>query len=235
MNIENQDKLYDKSVVCTICSAKYTTKKVRSRFVRVLRSDSDFCSYYEDEENSPLLYYVSICPKCGYAVTDAFSNHFPTGSIQSIKEMISLSWIKKEFGTKRSVLEAIEAYELAIYCATLNKEKHIVLAGLYMRLVWIYRKEKMIDKEIHFMKLTVSEYLQSYSTEDYEFTNMSQIKILYIIGDLFKRLGDEKQAVLYLSKVIHNKEESVEKRVIALAKEVWQDIRENQKNNLKSS
>ncbi|MFZ3590647.1 DUF2225 domain-containing protein [Bacillus sp. DJP31] len=233
--MENQEKLFDRSVVCTICSQNHTTKKVRYRYIRALRSDSDFCSYYEDEENSPLLYYVSVCPNCGYAASDEFSTYFPPNSKVAIEHAFSSGWKNKDYGKKRSVKEAIEAYKLAIYCATLKKEKHIVLAGLYMRLVWILRKESMTDQEVRFMKLAVSEYVQSYSNEDYESTDMSQVKLLYLIGDLYRRLNDEKQAILYLSRVIQHREETLEKRMIELAREAWKEIRESQKLNLKSS
>jgi uncharacterized protein (DUF2225 family) len=228
--MESIDILFDKTVTCTICTNTYKTKRVRSRFIRALRSDSDFCSYYDDEENSPLLYYVSVCPTCGYSVSDEFSTYFSTNTLDAIKKSVSSQWGSKDYGQKRSVKEAIEAYKLAIYCATLKKEKHIVLAGLYMRLVWILRKENVVDQENRFMKMAVAEYVQSYLNEDFKTTDMTQIKLLYLIGDLYRRLGDEKQASVYLFKVIQQKNETLEKRMIELAREAWLKIRENQKN-----
>jgi uncharacterized protein (DUF2225 family) len=230
--MESIDILFDKTVTCTICTNTYKTKRVRSRFIRALRSDSDFCSYYEDEENSPLLYYVSVCPTCGYSVSDEFSTHFPPNTLAAIKKSVSSHWGNKDYGQKRLVKEAIEAYKLAIYCATLKKEKHIVLAGLYMRLVWILRKEGIVDQEIRFMKMAVTEYVQSYLNEDFKMTDMTQIKLLYLIGDLYRRLGDDKQASVYLSKVIQQKSETIEKRMIEMAREAWQEIRESQKNKI---
>ncbi|NEY72090.1 DUF2225 domain-containing protein [Bacillus mesophilus] len=221
--------LFDKNVTCSACSHSYTTKKVRSRFVRALQSDSDFCSYYEDEENSPLLYYVSVCPNCGYSVSEEFSAHFPPQTLQSIKTSISSNWGHRDYGTKRTVKEAIDTYKLGIYSATLKNEKSIVLAGLYMRLVWILRKERDQEQELRFTNMAVKAYVQSYINEDFRSTDMTEIKLLYLIGDLYRRIGDDKQAGVYLSKVIQQQNETIEKRIVALAKDAWQEIREKQK------
>lgn len=39
------DVLYDRTVTCLVCKQTYTTKKVRSRFIRPVQHDTDFCSY----------------------------------------------------------------------------------------------------------------------------------------------------------------------------------------------
>ncbi|MFY0761836.1 DUF2225 domain-containing protein [Metabacillus dongyingensis] len=46
------------------------------------------------------------------------------------------------FCKKRSVKEAIHTYMLAIYSCVLKKEKHVIMAGLYLRLSWIYRIDR---------------------------------------------------------------------------------------------
>ncbi|WP_246945713.1 DUF2225 domain-containing protein [Bacillus pinisoli] len=231
--MSSMDILFDKTVTCAACTNTYTTKKVRSRFVRALRSDSDFCSYYADEENSPLLYYVSVCPECGFSTSDEFSSKFPPQTLHTIKTSISANWTYKDYGNKRTVKEAIEAYKLASYSATLKKEKAIVLAGVYMRLAWILRKEKDHEQEMRFMNLAVNAYTQSYINEDFQSTDMSEIKLLYLIGDLYRRLGEEKQAAVYLSKVIQQQTSTLEKRMVEMAKEAWQEIRERQKQGIK--
>ncbi|WP_456279342.1 DUF2225 domain-containing protein [Bacillus sp. AK128] len=221
--------LFDKTVTCAACSNTFTTKKVRSRFLRVLKSDSDFCSYYEDEENSPLLYYVSVCPDCGYSVSEEFSSSFPPQTLQSIQSSIGSNWVTKNYGHKRTIKEAVETYKLAIYSATLKKEKNIVLAGLYMRLVWIFRKEQDHNQELRFMNMAVNAYVNSYLNEDFKETDMTEIKLLYLIGDLYRKLGDDRQAITYLTKVIQQENKTLEKRMVVLARESWQELRENQK------
>ncbi|MFD1737765.1 DUF2225 domain-containing protein [Bacillus salitolerans] len=230
--LENLDILFDKSVKCGICKHSYKTKKVRSRFIKTVHSDSDYCSYYQDEENSPLLYHVSVCPKCGYSVTDEFSSYFPPKSIDGIQSSITSQWADRDYGGKRSLKDAVEAYKLGIYCATLKKEKHIILAGLYMRLAWIFRKERQTEQELRFMKLAVLEYVQSYGNEDYKSTEMSELRLLYLIGDLYRRLGDDKQAIIYLSKVIQKKNQTIEYGIIEKARDVWTEIREEQKKSI---
>lgn len=196
--IQELDILFDKTVTCNLCSKTYTTKKVRSRFIKNLQMDSDFCTYYMDEENSPLLYYVCVCPSCGYSTTEEFSTYFPPSTRDEIKNRISSNWSNNKYSEKRLLKDAIETYKLGIYCATLKKEKHIVLAGLYIRLAWLLRKKSYHEQEQRFLKLAVLEYVQSYSKDEFKHTDMSELKILYLIGDLFRRIGDQKQAILYL-------------------------------------
>lgn len=224
------DPLYDRTVHCLVCHQSYTTKKVRSRFLRPVKHDTDFCSYYPSEEVNPLFYYVSVCPHCGFSTTEEFSSYFPPNALEAIQTNISRAWNGKNYGGKRTFQEAVNTYKLGIYCATLKREKHIVLAGLYMRLAWLYRTYENTDQEERFMRLALQEYISSYSKGDFQGTHMSEIRLLYLIGELHRRLEQPKQAILYFSKVIAKKKETLEKRIVQMAHERWQEIREQKKS-----
>ncbi|GMB09013.1 hypothetical protein EDD69_11239 [Thermolongibacillus altinsuensis] len=220
------DVLYDRNVTCLVCKKNYTTKKVRSRFIRPIRHDTDFCSYYESEETNPLLYYVHVCPHCGFAATEEFSPYFPPTTLETIEKQICAQWSGKNYGGKRTFQEATNTYKLGIYSATLKKEKHITIAGLYIRLAWLYRSKEMKAEEERFMRLALEEYLASYQTDDFAHTHMSEVRLLYLIGELYRRLNNEKQAILYFSKVIGKRNETIEKGIVNMAYERWQEIRE---------
>nr|WP_315900315.1 DUF2225 domain-containing protein [Cytobacillus firmus] len=53
---------YDKKCECRVCRQSFTTKKLRSRFVKAADYDSDFCPNYSDESMNPLLYHIHTCP-----------------------------------------------------------------------------------------------------------------------------------------------------------------------------
>lgn len=96
---------------------------------------------YASEEANPLLYYVHVCPHCGFAATEEFSTE----------------------------------------------------------------------------------------TDDLIHTHMSEVRLLYLIGELYRRLGKEKQAIIYFSRVIARKKETIEKGIVNMAYDRWQEILEEKK------
>jgi len=109
------------------------TLKVRSKFIKVSSYDTDFCPIYDTESIMGILYNVFVCPYCGYAYTNDFSKYFPLSTKEQIQEKICSKWAPHNFGEERSIRDAIKTYKLALYSATLKKEKHILIAGLYIR------------------------------------------------------------------------------------------------------
>lgn len=220
--------LYDKKYTCSMCGNSFTTKKVRSRFVKVLRFDTDFAPLYADGYENPNLYYINVCPDCGYSFTDDFSSYFPPGTKQVIQEKICCQWVPHNYGEKRTTLEAVNTFKLAAYSSMLKKEKHIVTAGLYIRIAWLYRLIENHDQEMRFLKLALKEYTESYSTGDYKGTQVSELRLIYLIGELSRRIGCTHDAVRFFSKVIEKQRQSVEPQIIQLAKDRWQEMREKQ-------
>ncbi|WP_075982761.1 DUF2225 domain-containing protein [Bacillus massilinigeriensis] len=221
--------LYDKKCQCLLCKKPFTTKKVRSRYVKVLEYDTDFNPTYASDETNPVFYYVNVCPHCGFSFTDEFAPYFPPGSKELIQEKVCKHWVPHDFGGNRTIQEAIKTYKLSVYCATLKKEKHIFIAGLYMRLAWLYRRLKNNDQENRFMKLACQEYMESYMEDDFKGTQVSDVRILYLIGDLSRRMSDFDQAVKYFSKVIEKQNQTVESKIVEMAKERWYEIRDTKK------
>jgi len=228
--MEYLEPLYDRNIKCLVCKSDYTTKKIRSRFIRAVQHDTDFCSYYRPEHLNPLLYYVNVCPHCGFSTSEEFTPYFPPSTLEMITKKICEQWSGLDYTGTRTFEEAVRTYKLGIYSATLKREKHIATAGLYMRLAWLYRTYQIHDQEERFMRLALQEYTSSYSVGDYANTHMSELRLLYLVGELNRRLKNDKQAILYFSKVISKKRETIEKRIVKMAYERWQDIREQQRD-----
>lgn len=223
------EPLYDKKYKCSMCEQPFTTKKVRSRFVKVLRYDTDFAPLYAEEFENPNLYYVNVCPTCGFSFTDEFSSYFPPGSQNAISEKICSQWVPRDFSKMRTIQEAMNTYKLGAYCSTLKKEKHVVTAGLYIRLAWLYRLLENEAQEIRFLKLALAEYTESYSKGDYRGTQVSELRLMYLIAELSRRTGNSQDSIRFLSKVIEKQRQSVEPQIIQMAKDRWQEMREEQK------
>lgn len=221
--------LYDKKYECLMCKKSFTSKKVRSRFIKVLDYDSDFCPSYKSDEANPILYYVKVCPHCGFSFSEDFHPLFPPGSEELLKEKVCSQWVPQDFGGERTVQQALQTFKLAAYCGTLKREKHIILSGLYMRLAWLYRRLENPEQERRFMNLALKEYIDSYMNDDYRGTQITDVRILYIIGELSRRTNNIEQAIKYFSKVIEKQSITTETKTVEMARERWYEIREKQK------
>lgn len=217
---------YDKKTICMNCDHRFETTKIRSRFVRISSQDTDFKPIYVDEEINPMFYNVSVCPQCGFAFTDDTSPYFPPGAKDTIQQTITAKWNGRSFGSLRNIDEAIETYKLAYLSATVKKEKSISLAGLTLRIAWLYRTKEQFDEEMRFLMIARNMYDTAYSEGDYVGTQMSETRVMYLIAELSRRLGEEEQAVRSFSRVIEQQRTSLEPQIIEMAKERWREMRE---------
>ncbi|PLT34006.1 DUF2225 domain-containing protein [Bacillus sp. V5-8f] len=227
--MEELQPAFDRNVQCLYCNHKFTTKKIRSRFIKVTNYDSDFRPNYANNQANALYYNISVCPSCGFSFSDDFTKYFAPGTRQLIQERVASKWIATDYSGERTADDAINAYKLAGYCATLKKEKHISIAGIFLRIAWLYREKGEHEQEQRFLKLARHEYMESYSTDDFKGTQVSEVRLLYLAGELSTRIGDIPAAMKYFSLVIEKQKQTVETKLIDMAKERWQEIRDTKK------
>ena len=218
--------LYDKKNTCTYCDSNFQSLKVRSRFLKVKEVETDFCTIYEDEEISPYLYFVNVCPNCGFSFTEQFSPYFTKEARVEIHKKIETHWNKQDFGKERSYEEAIATYKLALISAQAKQEPVIVSAGLYMRLSWLHRKMKNEDQEQRFLRLALQSYLASYENGDYSSKGMSSIKLEYILGELNFRTGNLDEALSFYNRVVSQEKRTTERALVKQARRQWRAARE---------
>ncbi|RUL46928.1 MULTISPECIES: DUF2225 domain-containing protein [Lysinibacillus] len=218
--------LYEKKVECLCCKKTFATPKVRTKSVKVEHTDTDFCPTYADSTVNALYYNVFVCEYCGFSFTEDFVKYFAPGVRETIQEQISSRWVPRSYNRERTVFQALEAYKLAYFCGILKKEKSVSLAGLALRIGWIYRTLKNEDQEMRFIKIARDLYMTSYSTEDYAGTQMSDTRIMYMIAELSRRILDLDNATRFFSKVIENQRVGGEAKLVDMAKEQWQLVRE---------
>ncbi|MCY9546939.1 DUF2225 domain-containing protein [Lysinibacillus xylanilyticus] len=220
---------YEKNIQCINCKKEFPTLKVRSKFIKVDHTETDFHPIYADGVNA-LYYNVFVCEHCGFSFTEDFSKYFAPGTQDEIRTQITEKWIHHDFKGERTVFQAIQAYKLAFLCGTIKKEKFVAIAGLTLRLAWLYRSLKNEGQEKRFMTMARDYYMDSYSTEDYSSTQMSDIRIMYMIAELSRRIGDLENATRFFSKVIEKQSTGGEAKIIDMAKEQWAIIREEKEH-----
>ncbi|MEK3976009.1 DUF2225 domain-containing protein [Psychrobacillus sp. FSL K6-1267] len=216
---------YQKDIECLHCKNKFKSTKIRSKFIKVESHETDFQPIYQNKDINPLLYNVFVCEHCGFSFTDDFTKYFAPGLKEIIKEKISTNWIPRSYGDVRTIQDGITTYKLGILCGTLKKEKFVSIAGLALRTAWLYRIMENKEDENRFLEIARDRYSDSYSSEDYNGTQMSETRIIYMIAELSRRIGDRELATRYFSKVIEKQSTSIEPKLIEMAKERWQEMR----------
>lgn len=217
---------YEKDVECLNCKKKFPTLKVRSKSIKVDHTESDFHPIYADNQVNALYYNVFVCQHCGFSFTEDFNKYFAPGVKEQITIQISNNWIPHNFKSERTVFDAIQAYKLALLCATIKKEKFVIISGLTLRLAWLYRSINNTGQEQRFLKMARDFYMESFSTEDFSGTQMSSIRIMYMIAELSRRINDYQNATRFFSRVIESQRVGGEAKLIEMAKEQWELIRE---------
>lgn len=217
---------YEKKIECINCKKTFPSLKVRSKFIKVSKTDTDFRPIYSDDDVNALYYNVFVCEHCGFSFTEDFSKYFAPGIKEEIEEQISSKWVPRNFNGERTIFQALEAYKLALLSGNIKKEKFVSLAGLALRIAWLYRTLKNSGQEQRFMTLARDLYMESYSTEDYANTQMSGTRVMYMIAELSRRINDIDNATRFFSRVIENQNIAGEAKLIDMAKEQWQLVKE---------
>lgn len=199
--------------------------------------DSDFYTRFKEQSLNPILYTVNVCPACGFSFTDQFKEKLTPREKDLVNEHIAAKWSSKDFGRIRNVPEAIVSYKLAIFAAELTDQPHSVKAGLYLRLAWLYRSLEMTAEELRLIGLAVDEYELSYIHSDYSRGDkeMSEVRLLYLIGELYRRVEKYDLAIRYFGKALSYRNTTIESGIIRMVQDQWQLAREEYKEKQKSS
>lgn len=216
------EHLYSVEKECAVCEEKFMVTCVRSR-LSLIKQDGDFCAHYKGI--NPYYYTVWVCPHCGYAARDTDFPGIVPAMITKMKTFLAERDVKVNLCGDRTREQAIVSYQLAIFYSGIITTPASKLAGLYLRLGWLYREAEMVDEENKMLVKACEYYEQALSTERMPIGNMSELAVMYLIGELLRRAGENEKAMLYLSRVVSSPLAKVEKRVGDLAREAWQEMR----------
>jgi len=219
MELQMMDELYDKNVKCPVCSTDYSTKKVRTRALRLIKQDEDFLPYYQGE--NPIKYRVFVCPNCGYAAYEDKYNAISDQGKEEIKRKISSQWKKRSYGNVRSTDEAIETCKLALYEGQILEESRLYLGTVALNIAWLCRLKGDVDQEKRFLKIAKDFYEEGYYKEDLSNTSMDEIKLGYLIGELYRRLGDADNAAKWFNAVVTSHNSYSNPNIRKMAVEQW--------------
>lgn len=218
------DILFDKNVQCPVCSEEFRTKKVRTSKLRLVKQDEDFMPYYKEE--NPIKYKVFVCPNCGFAATEEKYDSISSLGKGKIEKEVSSKWKKRSYGNIRTVDEAIETCKLALYEGQLLEESRVYLGSIALNIAWLHRMKEEEDEEKRFLEIAKKLYEDAYYKEDLLNTNMDEVKLSYLVGELYRRLGDSKTAVQWFNTVVRNSNSNSNPIIRKMALEQWRLAKE---------
>ncbi|WP_099458697.1 DUF2225 domain-containing protein [Paenibacillus crassostreae] len=214
------EPLYSIKINCLHCEQDFQSSRVRTSFKKSVRNDADFCSYYKEE--NPDYYVVRVCPKCGYASTENSATRLTDNQRKEITTKVSARWVERDFNGHRDWDNALETYKLALVCAQIIGDSERLIASILHHIAWLYRYKGDIEQEQRFLRFCLDSYILVY---EHEGIGANNARLLYLIGELNRRVGDFNQAVLWFSRVINDKK-IMDASMIRASREQWAVLRE---------
>jgi len=223
--IAMNDLLYNKKIMCPVCNREIEVTKVKTKGCKVSSRDTDMCVYYE---NINILFYdVWVCEHCGYAAQqDKFEGLFIKDS-KVIKDKISSHWIRRSFVGERDVDKALEAFKLALLTLKVRNAKSSELAKVCLRIAWLYRF-KGDPKEIEFLNFALTSYNDAYQKERFPLDKLDEVTCMYIIAELFRRVGKFDEAILWFSRIVSSAAARGNPKLIDMARDQYQLAKDQQ-------
>lgn len=215
------EPLYEISVTCTFCTNSFKTMKVRPSFKKATKSDTDFCLHYK--EINPDFYVVRICPFCGYAHSENFSDKWTPAQREVFYEKVSQNWSMRDYCRERTWDDALQTYKLALLSAQIKNEKSRVIAGLLHHLAWLYRIVGNKEQEERFLTFALDAYVNVFENEGMDLNNA---RLMYLMGELNRRLKRFHEAVKWFSRIINDRK-IMDAGMIRASREQWITTRED--------
>ncbi|MFZ5965607.1 MAG: DUF2225 domain-containing protein [Bacillota bacterium] len=220
------EALYDKEIKCPVCNNYFHTKKVRTSALRIDKRDTDFCVYYSSE--NPIFYGVYVCPMCGYSALESAFHELTAAGKKLIMSSISSKWVQRSYGEKRSAQDAIEAYKLALVNAQVLSMQKGVIGMICLRLAWLHRYIQD-EREETFLRFAAENIEHAFLHENASLGNMDEVSVLYLLGELNRKLGNYEVSIDYFNKAVGNREIKRKKQLESLAREQWRIAKDEYK------
>lgn len=199
--VENYiNDLFDKKIICPVCNFNFYQKAVKVKSPRIISKDSDFFIRYK--AINPYFYDVWICNNCGYSSIKSEFYKIKDFQRKLVLEKISTKWSKKNYPEILDIDSSIERYKLALIVSNIINKRATISAIITLKISWMYRLKEDLDLEIFFLEKSLFCFLDALYNDPFPIFGLQRDGLTYLIGDLYRRLNDNKNAILWFSKVI---------------------------------
>ena len=227
------EPIWLKEVKCQACDAVFRTPRVKPSALKVKSSDPDFHKVYENI--NPLLYAVTTCSGCNYS---ARNDDFDSKTLEYHPEILKIASAIKETGKNVKFSEgsdidvetSVKKHLLAVFFAKHFKpEDPLTISGLYMHIAWMYREQGNREKDLEFQKMALEYYIKTFEKGSHIPEKIGEPGILYLIGELYRVLGNYAEAVNWFSRVIKHEQIGNFPNIENLTRDAWEKITEEKR------
>lgn len=221
------DLIWIKEMVCPVCAGKFMSENVRQNKLSQVHIDEDFHTHFEPI--SPLYYSVVVCPDCFYSERRQNFEEIKGKPLTAVKSGTSaLKRLSSGFNFRliRTFELAVKSFELGALTAQLKGESSDVIGGMYLRASWTCREAGDEKLEAAYLKKTLEYYEKAYMNEATEFGQLGTCGFQYMMGEIYRRLGNLEKALELYMRSVANKEIRQKPQVERLAREQLSALKE---------
>ena len=211
INILNH--LFDKQIVCPVCGSHFKAKTVKSKSPRVISKDSDFFIRYSVA--NPYFYDVLICNSCGYAAMRSDFEKLKSHKKDLVLSNVTPKWKPREYPDILDENLAIERYKLALLNAVLLDLPNSTKGMISLKIAWMYRLLDNNTQETLFLTQALEGFNDAYVNEIFPMYGLQRDSLMYLLGEINRRLGNNQDALLWYSKTIVNTNSSYKVKEMA--------------------
>ena len=213
---------YQQKKQCPLCNSEFFVAQLRSR-LQFIKQEADFNRIYE--ETNPLYLSVWFCPNCGYAAQSTFFDEITEEQKRKVRNFLKNVDVKVAFPGARSREQAIELFKLSIYYAELMEVAKSRIAGLYLRLAWLYREAQDKKMETLAIEKALYYYEQALRSDRFPVGNMTELTVEYLVAQLYTQTGNIKRAINGLQLLLSNENIKSEQRILRMARDLWENMK----------
>lgn len=213
-------------LTCPVCGAGFTSVSVVA--ANRVGQDTDFRPHTLGAD--PLPHYVHLCPYCCFA---AFEGDFDSAQ-ESVAEHVLSGALRRHpvcSDEDPSTLNGSSKYLLAAQCYQYDsRATGLRLGDLYLRASWCARQEGNPRREQQCQVTALLRFEEALASG--EVSADQELSILYLIGELYRRLGRYELAVAILQQASETSTEDNAPRLLQLIRRQRQAAMRHQSENM---
>ncbi|MDD6070460.1 MAG: DUF2225 domain-containing protein [Clostridiales bacterium] len=215
---KEEDYLFLKSYKCPICDKSFKSLTVRSGKIRVVDKEDDLRPVYR--ELDPIKYEPVVCYYCGYASLSRYFDTIMPLQAKRLRAEVKSSFLGLKEAEKDfySYDDAIMRYKMVLYCDVIGNVKSSRKAYTCLKMAWVIRgklenegdsltkeeRNKLQADELECIQNAYEGYCLAFSSETFPVSGMDEMTLTYLVAELAFRLGNYREALQLLSRIIGN-------------------------------
>jgi len=192
--------LYDKEVTCPVCENIFKARAVKTSAYRIQKKESDFFIKYD--VINPYFYDVWQCNVCGYSAMKSDFEKLRNFEVEAIQKKITPKWRGRRYPEVYDLDIAIERYKLSLLSYVVMETKASKKAMNCLKIAWMYRLKEDEGNEQTFLKQALEGFNDAYFNESFPIYGMDNHTVMYLVGELNRRIGNDEEAMKWFSQVI---------------------------------